>query len=168
MHSSSLSLLNLANYDKCGGGKNGLPEREQSILTLAADAFDSRNAAMMAAIWSHESGLQLTPGGDAGPAQLTTWWSTNQPNLIVGNAYGSWNGRTNQPFDGDVRDNIATLRNIYYFLRERHGSDYQAAYWYGPGDRDNPSNAAHNREEYAKDVMGRYDKLKPYFDCLKQ
>ena len=78
-------------------------------------------------------------GGDAGPAQLTTYWRRNHPELIQGNAYGSWNGRTNKPFDGDVQDNIETLGNIVRFTLKLYNGNYGAvAYWCGSGGPKNP------------------------------
>jgi YD repeat-containing protein len=155
------------NYDSCHGSDSGLPGREQTILALA-DAFENTNwAAEIGAIWSHESGFVLKPDGDAGPAQLTTWWSKNHPEIIVGNSYGSWHGRTHGvEFDGNSQDNLATLRNIVMNSDQRYGSFYQTAYWYGPGDPNDAKNAVKNRKAYAEDVVGRYNKLKPYFDCL--
>jgi hypothetical protein len=160
-------------YDNCFNGDSELPSRAAAILALAAAAFSPESAAQISAIWGHESGLATSDiYGDAGPAQLTTWWKRNHPDLIVGNAYGNWKGRTyigkDPPWEGSIRDNIATLRNIVYFLNDRHGSFEQAAYWYGPGDPANPANAANNRSLYTKDVVRRYEKLKLFFDCIHQ
>jgi hypothetical protein len=92
--------------------------------------------------------------------------------------YGSWNGRTyppsdnrhnpkkDKPFDGNVRDNVATLRNLILFGNNAYKSFERTAFWYGLGDTENPANATKNRQEYANDVIRRYNKLKPFFDCL--
>lgn len=158
-------------YDPCASSYTGnpLPGKEQATLALAAAALNPDFAAKISGIWARESFLALTPDGDAGPAQLTTWWSRNHPELIVGNAYGSWKGRTTTPFDGSVRDNIATLRNIVYYSHNRYqGSYYQTAYWYGPGDPNNPKNAPANRKQYAKETVGYYNMFKSFFDCLER
>jgi hypothetical protein len=139
-----------------------VPNTYQTALSIYAGRSDPRFSAMVLAIWSKESGLDVWPGGDAGPAQLTTWWKRNQPELIQGNAYGSWNGRTDKPFDGSVSDNVATLGNIVYFLHGHHnvgrnGDWGQIPYWYGP-----PA----DRKAYSADVMSRYQKYLDFLNCL--
>ncbi len=166
-----------ANYDTCRSrvfGNAGafadraIIGREESVLALYAGALGSDRTAMVAALWGHESNFVQRPDGDAGPAQLTSWWRRNHPELIVGNAYGSWRGRTNGiPFDGNVRDNLATLGNIVRFSQQRYGSNYLTAYWYGPGDPNNPANAARNRRDYADHVMELYGAYFRFFECLR-
>lgn len=114
--------------------------------------------------------------GDAGPAQLTSWWRRNQPDLVVGNAYGTWHGRLipgrDYSFDGSVQDNVATLRNIVRFSRDRYGSNYWTAYWYGPGytgggtKEFKAAQAAKNRTSYANAVSVIYNKYVRFFNCL--
>jgi hypothetical protein len=166
-----------ANYDKCRkrvfGNAQTFADRniigtQESVLALFAGGLGTDRTAMVAGIWGHESNFVQTPDGDAGPAQLTSWWRRNQPQLIVGNAYGTWRGRTNGvPFDGDVKDNLATLGNIVRFSRNRYGNDRDIPYWYGPGDPNNPVNARKNRNEYANHVMQLYGAYQTFFDCLR-
>jgi hypothetical protein len=123
---------------------------------------------MVAGIWGHESNFKQRPDGDAGPAQLTSWVRNNEPQLVVGNAYGTWHGRTNGlPFDGDVMDNLDTLGNIVRFGRDLYGNYRSVAYWYGPGDPNNPANAMKNRNDYANHVMQLFEAYKRFFDCLR-
>jgi YD repeat-containing protein len=165
-----------ANYDECRrrvfGNEQTFADRniigrEEAVLALFAGGLGTDRTAMVAGIWGHESNFVQRPDGDAGPAQLTSWWRNNQPGLIVGNAYGTWHGRTHGvPFDGNVRDNLATLGNIVRFSRDRYGNDRDIPYWYGPGDPGNPANATRNRNEYADHVMQLYGAYQRFFDCL--
>lgn len=82
------------NYDRCRKllGANDLeaPGREGAGLALSAAQDNVDDATMIGAIWAHESGINtIDYYGDAGPAQLTSWWRKNQKQLIVGNAYGT-------------------------------------------------------------------------------
>lgn len=147
-------------------GNKDIPGQHQTGLIFLAGRANVNDAAMVAAIWAKESNFAETPGGDAGPAQLTSWWKTNHPELIQDNAYGSWNGRTNKPFDGNVNDNIQTLGNIVRFSYQRYGNYPAIAYWYGPGDPNNAKNAAKNRANYQADTMSRYAKYQEFFNCL--
>ena|GEM_PF-4665628 len=150
-------------FDDCNGSSYGIT-KDQAALAITAGSLDPTRAAQVAAIWTREDGMAIRPGGDAGPAQLTTWWSRNHPELIVGNAYGSWKGRIpdNARFDGDPLDNLMTLSNIIGFSLNRYnGSFRKTAYNYGPP----PASA---RESYASDAVHNYDYFKPFFDCLKQ
>ncbi|MGH9967424.1 MAG: hypothetical protein ACREBG_06275, partial [Pyrinomonadaceae bacterium] len=166
-----------ANYDTCRNRVFGNSQtfadrniigREEATLALFAGGLGTDRTAMVAGLWGHESNFAQRPDGDAGPAQLTSWWRNNQPGLIVGNAYGSWHGRTNGvPFDGNVRDNLATLGNIVRFSRDRYGNDRSVAYWYGPGDPNNAANAARNRNDYANHVMQLYGAYQRFFECLR-
>lgn len=149
-----------------GYGNKDIPGQHQTGLIFLAGRANVNDAAMIAAIWAKESNFAETPGGDAGPAQLTSWWKTNHPELIRDKAYGSWNGRTNKPFDGNVQDNIETLGNIVRFSYQRYGNYPAIAYWYGPGDPNNAKNAAKNRANYQADTMSRYAKYQEFFNCL--
>jgi hypothetical protein len=135
-----------------------IPSASNAIRSIIAGGGVATYAAMVAAIWSQESSLKDNPDGDAGPAQLTTWWKRNHPELIVGNAYGTWKGRTEKPFDGNVQDNVNTLGNIvvfsYYHYR---GNLSQIPYWYGSGL---------DRAGYANEVMRLYGKYVEYFSCI--
>lgn len=86
-----------------------IPGQHQTGLMFLAGRANPNDSAMIAALWANESNFAETPGGDAGPAQLTSWWKNNQPDLEQGNAYGRWKGRTDKPFDGNVQDNVETL-----------------------------------------------------------
>ena len=168
-------------FDECGGANYAIKNsngdimaqmgKEQAALALAAST-SKVSAAEIAAQWLRESNWQLTPGGDAGPAQLTSWWRNNQPKLIVGDAYGSWKGRTTSAFDGNVADNIATLGNIIASNKQRlGGSFYNSAYWYGPGvKKDKKGNviSGYPRDKYANEVVNNLNFIKPFFDCLIQ
>lgn len=160
-----------------GANDGEAPGREGAGLALAAAQNGVDEAAMIGAIWQHESGINtIDYYGDAGPAQLTSWWRNNQPDLIVGNAYGSWHGRLvpgkDYSFDGSVQDNVATLRNIVRFSRDRYGSNYMTAYWYGPGYTGGgtkafrAAQARKNRTDYANDVTRIYNKYLSFFNCL--
>lgn len=167
----------IANYDTCRNRVFGNSQtfadrniigRQEASLALFAGGLGTDRTAMVTGLWGHESNFSQRPDGDAGPAQLTSWWRNNHPELIVGNAYGSWHGRTNGvPFDGSPMDNLATLGNIVKFSRERYGDYRSVAYWYGPGDPDNPANAKKNRNEYADHVMQLYGEYHRFFECLK-
>ncbi len=151
-------------YDKCNPNAQNMPKGLIKIV-LAATASNTTLAAQMMSILRVESPpgqILERPGGDVGPAQLTTYWSRNYPQLIVGNAYGSWHDRTDQPFDGSVEDNITTMRNIVFFNIMLHGGSFKkAAYWYGPGAVQSP------REKYAAGAMNNYNDIyKPFFDCI--
>lgn len=143
-----------------------IPGQHQTGLMFLAGRANPNDSAMIAALWPNESNFAETPGGDAGPAQLTSWWKTNHPDLIQGNAYGSWKGRTDKPFDGNVQDNIETLGNIERFSVQRYGNYPAVAYWYGPGDPNNAKNAAKNRANYRDEAMSRYAKYQEFFNCL--
>lgn len=123
-------------WGQCSPYLNDMPKELVKIVWAAAKEGATNNqrgwdlAAQMFSIMRRESApgeIRLTPPGDAGPAQLTTWWKRNYPELIVGNAYGNWNGRSDSAFDGNVWDNIATLRNIVLFNNALHGSFEQTA-----------------------------------------
>lgn len=156
------------------------PGAPGASLALAAAQNVVDDAAMIGALWQHESGINtLWYYGDAGPAQLTISGvkkNSKLAPLVVGNAYGTWHGRLvpgkDQPFDGSIQDNIATLRNLVRFGRNEYGSNYMTAYWYGPGYTGKgtkqfiAAQAKKNRTNYALDIMRIYDKYKPFFDCL--
>lgn len=149
-------------YDKCNGSAHKIPKLETAHV-LTATMYDFERSTQIAALWMWETGFQLYPQGDAGPAQLTTWWKRNHPELIVGNAYGSWNGRTDKSFNGNPLDNMMTLANIIEFSLKRYAySFYKVAYWYGPGSKEHP------RDVYAHRIINNYNSLKPFFDCLAQ
>jgi hypothetical protein len=156
-------------FDACSGGTFGLG-KDQAALALTAGSYDATRAAEITAFWQRESNLDINPGGDAGPAQLTSWWKRNQPQLIVGNAYGTWAGaKPGKKFDGDPLDNLSTLSNIIGFSHKRYNNSlYSAAYHYGPGDPTNPTgaNAKRIRDAYAKDVVHNFGIFKRFFDCL--
>ncbi len=155
-----------------------IPTSAQTGMIFLAGRADATDSAMITALWAHESNFGDNPGGDAGPAQLTTWWRTNHPDLIQGKAYGTWNGRTSKPFDGNVQDNIETLGNIVRFSRDRYGNLPDIPYHYGPGDskemelRQKQGKKGYGpsskriRREYRDEVMSRYGKYKDFFDCL--
>lgn len=157
-------------WGQCSPYLNDMPRELVKIVWAAAKegATDNQRGwdltAQMFSIMRRESArgeILQKPTGDAGPAQLTTWWKRNYPELIVGNAYGTWNGRSDVAFDGNVWDNIATLRNIVLFNNALHGSFDQTAYWYGPGNDKSP------RQAYADGVMNNYKNMyKPFFECM--
>jgi len=121
-------------------------------------------AAMMAAIWGKESQFVRRPTGDAGPAQLTSWWWTNHRDLIVPGAFDvadPTEGRNaDERFGGSVSANLETFYNIVTFSYARYGSWQQVPYWYGPGTAEEP------RDRYAKQVMGAFGKFQAFFKCM--
>lgn len=157
-------------YNQCNPNANDMPKRLVTIVWAAAKegATETQRgwdiAAQTFSIMRREAAqgeMQEKPAGDAGPAQLTTWWKRNYPELIVGNTYGTWNGRSDTAFDGNVWDNIATLRNIVLFNNALHGSFEKTAYWYGPGSVEAP------RQSYADAVIRNYKNVyKPFFECM--
>ena len=162
-------------YDICAG-QSDAPMREQATIAFAAGSGRADLSSAITATWTRESSLRPRPGGDAGATQLTSYWRNNHPELIVGNAYGTWHGRTNpkeDSFDGDPLDNIATLRNIVAFNKSLHGSYSRAAYWYGPGDAKDKSYPRGTgkdneiRSRYAKETMSYYSKYEAFFKCLE-
>jgi YD repeat-containing protein len=178
----------ISEYERCRNSTFGagatdyagksIPTSAQTGRIFLAGRADPTDSAMITALWAHESNFEDNPGGDAGPAQLTTWWRTNHPELIQGNAYGTWNGRTSKPFDGNVQDNIETLGNIVRFSRDRYGNLPDIPYHYGPGDskemelRQKQGKKGYGpsskrlRRQYRDEVMSRYGKYKDFFDCL--
>ncbi len=152
------------------------------MLALAAAQNNVDDASMIGAIWQKESGINtLDYYGDAGPAQLTISGvrkNSRLAPLVVGDAYGSWNGRLvpgrDYSFDGSIQDNIATLRNLVRFGRSNYGSNFMTAYWYGPGYTGGgtpafkAAQAKKNRTDYANDAMRIYNKYLPFFNCLVQ
>ena len=151
-------------YDKCNPNAQNMP-RNMVTMVLAATSSSTPLAAEMMSILRLESPpgeILERPKGDAGPAQLTTYWSSNYPQLIVGDAYGNWKGReSNTGFDGSVEDNLASMRNIVFFNKVLHGSFEKAAYWYGPGTVASP------RAPYAAAVMNNYNNVyKAFFECI--
>jgi len=157
-------MLELA-YDKCNPNAANMP-RNLVMLVLAASGVNTRLAAEMMSILRQEAPpgeILERPRGDAGPAQLTSWWKT-YPQLIVGKAYGTWTGRkTNNGFDGSVEDNLATMRNIVTFNDLIHGSFQKGAEWYGPGPPISP------RDVYGAGAANNYNNVyKPFFDCIER
>jgi hypothetical protein len=134
----------------------------RSILNHAHN--DPNVAAMMAGIWGKESGFTRRPTGDHGPAQLTSWWWSNHPELIVPGAYDvadPTKGRNqDQKFHGSVSANLETLGNIVRFSYDRYGNWRDVAYWYGPGTAEQP------RDVYADQVMSAFPMFQNFFDCL--
>ena len=127
---------------------------------------------MVTALWHKESYLKTRPDGDAGPGQLTS--AVKQ--FAIGNAYGSWKGRTKDvPFDGDIIDNVTTVGNIVTDGFTRHGGNFgQIAYWYGP-DREfdakgkllpTPANVV--RTKYKNAVIPKFNLYRPFYNCLSQ
>ncbi len=149
-----------------------IPGQYQTIMILLASMFNANDAAMIAGIWAKESNFKIRPYGDAGPAQLTSWWLQTYPELIKGDAYGSWKGRicdpefskSSQPsckdgseFDGNVMDNLITLGNIVRFSRNRYKKESQIPHNYNSGD---------NAKGYQDEVMGLLEKYKSFFKSL--
>jgi hypothetical protein len=82
-------------YDECRSrvfgnaqtfAQRGIIGREEAVLALFGGGLGTDRTAMLAGIWAHESNFKQRPDGDAGPAQLTSWWRNNRPELVVGNA----------------------------------------------------------------------------------
>jgi RHS repeat-associated protein len=135
-----------------------------SILEHSHNNADA--AAMMAALWGKESQFMRRPTGDAGPAQLTSWWWTNHPELILPGAFDvpdPTNGRNaDERFGGSVSANLETLYNIVVFSYDRYGNWRDAAFWYGPGTEKEP------RPKYARQVMGAFGKFQDFFKCMTE
>lgn len=61
-----------------------------------------------------------------------------------------------------VFDNMATARNIVM----SYGSDYAAAYAYGPGHKDGGAADMRERHHYAGQVTARTPTYRNFFDCF--
>jgi hypothetical protein len=166
----------LSRYDFCRkevfGSRNSagvlpIPNEHATNSIIEHSHNNSDVAAMMAGIWAKESSFVRRPTGDAGPAQLTSWWLTNHPELIVPGAYDvpdPTRGRNpNDRFQGSVSANLETLYNIVAFSYERYNHDWrQVPYWYGPGTEDQP------RNQYAKQVMKAFVEFQKFFKCMME
>jgi hypothetical protein len=184
---SGLNDSYLACLEQVFGAADGylfksLPGSYRAGLIMLGGKGNQNFEAMMAAIWALESNFGVWVGGDAGPAQLTTVWQqidrtgSARPKakplphplgIIVGNAYGSWHGRTTDVFDGSPVDNILTLGNIVAFLYHDRGVD-RTGRWadlpkgYGPGAAGGDPGGI----GYSKEAMSRFGKYKEFFNCL--
>lgn len=146
-----------------------VPSETNTVLCLFAAKLRPDDAAMVAALWAKESNFRIDPDGDAGPAQLNYFWFESHPELIAGDAYGTWNApRAGVPFDGSVLDNLVTLGNIVRFQRLRGNSYSRGAFEYGPNqDADNPKMTEKDvRTRYQTDVMSRYAKYLEFFRAI--
>lgn len=171
------------NYDDCvrkvfgNGSQFPIPSASAAQLSLLAGSLDPNLSAMVAAIWQFEAGgFNYFPTGDNGPMQLTSWWSRNHPELILGGAYDQINRRganTRLPFSpnpslgvGDPVANIITGGNIVRFLYNHHGVNKSGdwsriPHFYGPNSKTWP------RQKYTEQIMPAFEKYKQFFDCLK-
>jgi RHS repeat-associated protein len=140
-----------------------IPNARATNSILENSHNDSNIAAMVAGIWGKESNFVRRPTGDHGPAQLTSWWLTNHPDLIVPGAYDvddpAHQTRSGN-FQGSVQANLETLANIVRFSYQRYGNWRSVAYWYGPGT------AAIPRDQYANDVMSAFSQFQDFFRCM--
>lgn len=141
-----------------------VPDEGQAWWSLIAAQGDTRDAAFVAAIWAKESNFTWRPTGDHGPAQLTSWWKDNHPELILPQAYDPF-GRPKdhknrqRKFTGDVYNNLLTLGNIVRFQRQHHaGDEGRMAAYYGPDPQPN--------WDYAKQIGGWYVAYQPFFTCM--
>lgn len=146
-----------------------VPNEINTTLCLFAAKLRPDDAAMVAALWAKESNFRNDPDGDAGPAQLNYFWIENHPELIAGDAYGTWTApRAGVPFDGSILDNLVTLGNIVRFQRLRGNTYGRSAFEYGPNQ--DPSNRKMAEKEvrarYQNDVMSRYAKYLEFFRTI--
>lgn len=155
-------------------GSRNVPGPDATRLTLAAGMNNAAIATRVAGIFSQESGFSLKPGdwgGDAGPAQLSgavlKYWRW----ALVDDAFGTRLVRNSKgqlaidnkgQWDGSNFDNMATMRNIVM----SYGSDYDAAYAYGPGSEVSSAENKRVRNEYAQDVTSRTPTYRNFFDCI--
>jgi hypothetical protein len=131
-----------------------VPSAEVALYCIIAGRKDAPRSGMIAALWAKESNFDQLPDGDAGPAQLTGWWLRNHPDLVRGDAYGSWHGRSKVNFDGNALDNVLTLGNVVRFLDEHNRSLRTVPSGYGPPE---------NREAYQSEVETLWKKYVPFF-----
>ncbi len=171
-------------FDPCAqkylSGGVPVPPKYAAKLSLVAGFLESDTSAMVSAIWQVETNFSLTlnefydgkRGLDHGPMQLTSWWRTNHPELILGDAYDTFRRATDSkgkpthdrtlPFGGNPIDNVLTGGNIIWAEYHGHWHDWGVVpYWYKGS-----SATGLTQSYYNKVALGLFAQYKNFYACL--